>query len=428
MERRLLDTARFLYETQVDFYQRFVEAIRETGYRGAIVGSCWWAGSGISHFYNLHSDYVVGFIDRHEYYGGGGVGGRRGFEAHSPLARPGTGSLQEGFTQVADRPFGLSEWIGVNPYPWSADGVAMISVYGMGLQGWDSSFHFASSRGGFTDRLGARWNAMQPVEVGQYPTFARMVYRGDVAEAPIVSKRNVHMPSLAQGRLGFAEEHVALQTADFNAVRGDIPLTALAAGRVVVDFTERFEKTEAFDIDRYRDDGAIRSVTGQLAWTPVESLLDEPLHRQWYDPQGYFTVNTPGTRAVVGFAPRREQTLGNVTITPDNLFAVIALTAHGRDETVDAGGRLILSAVARSLNQGARYFPSHSMALRKRGSGPITLEPVRATIRIDRHGSPTVHLLDHDGRRTGKTLTVRDGTFDIDTGRDKTFYYEVVYK
>ena len=40
-----------------------------------------------------------------------------------------------------------------------------------------------------------------------------------------------------------------------------------------------------------------------------------------------------------------------------------------------------------------------------------------------------VNVLDHDGRRQdGKTLAVRDGGFDIDTGRDKAIYYEVVFK
>jgi hypothetical protein len=237
------------------------------------------------------------------------------------------------------------------------------------------------------------------------------------------------METLAnEGRLGFVEEITQRQTADFNAVRGDIPLSALAAGRVVVRFTEEFEKTQPFDIERYMRDGRIVSTTDQLAWTPVESMLDRPGHRQWYDPQGFFTVNTPGTRAVVGFAPRAPRKLGSVTITPDNLFAVIALSAHEREATIDSARRIIVSAVARSLNTGAKYHPSRSMALIRRGQAPITLEPVRATIRLARPGKPTVYLLDHDGRRTDKTLDVREGTFRIDTARDRTMYYEIVYE
>jgi hypothetical protein len=68
--RRLLDNCLFLHETQNRFYSRFAEAIRGTGYKGAIVGSCWQAGSGVSHYYNLLSDRLAGLVDRHNYSGG----------------------------------------------------------------------------------------------------------------------------------------------------------------------------------------------------------------------------------------------------------------------------------------------------------------------------------------------------------------------
>jgi hypothetical protein len=37
-------------------------------------------------------------------------------------------------------------------------------------------------------------------------------------------------------------------------------------------------------------------------------------------------------------------------------------------------------------------------------------------------------VLDHDGRRTGRTLSVKDGQFTIDGVTDKTLYYEVVFQ
>lgn len=315
----------------------------------------------------------------------------------------------------------------MNPYPWAADGVPIIAAYGMGLQGWDASYEFASGQGAFDAKLGGRWNVMQPVEIGQYPVFARMVHRGDVAEADVVSVRNVHMDSIAEGRLGFVEEVTSLQTADFNAIRGDIPLGALAVGRVAVAFTEEFRKTEPFDLSAHIRDGRVRSVTKQLAWTPADTLLESPSSRQWYDPQGYVTIETDGTVGLVGFAPKGTYALGPVTIEADNFFAVIGMTSRVPDAGIAKADSLLISAVARSLNTGAEYFPSVNMALRKNGDAPILLEPVRAGIRLERRGTPTVHVLDHDGRRTGKTVPVREGRFQIDTGRDRTFYYEVAY-
>ena len=39
-----------------------------------------------------------------------------------------------------------------------------------------------------------------------------------------------------------------------------------------------------------------------------------------------------------------------------------------------------------------------------------------------------VHVLDHDGCRTGRTLAVTDGRFTLDGAKDKAIYYEVVFR
>jgi hypothetical protein len=303
-----------------------------------------------------------------------------------------------------------------------------VAAYGLGLQGWDASYHFACGGGTFTEDKGGRWNTRQPTAMGQYPVFARMVYRGDVKEAPIISRRKVHVPSLRQGRVGF--EHIVEtgQTADFNLISGDVPTDALAAGRVVTEFTDEFEPTKPFDISKYRSDGVVSAVTGQLKWHSAASMLVDPLRRTWREQQGFFTIDTPGTQAVVGFAPNEPHKLSTVTITPRNLFAVVGVTARSQTGTLASDKRLLLSAMARTENTGAEYYPAWTMNPMKRGSGPVRMEPVRATVRIDRPGQAVVHILDHDGNRTGRTLEIKDRTFHLDTGRDASPYYEIVYQ
>ena len=39
-----------------------------------------------------------------------------------------------------------------------------------------------------------------------------------------------------------------------------------------------------------------------------------------------------------------------------------------------------------------------------------------------------VNILDHDGRRTERTLPVTDGQFTLDGAKDKAIYYEVVFR
>jgi hypothetical protein len=64
----------------------------------------------------------------------------------------------------------------------------------------------------------------------------------------------------------------------------------------------------------------------------------------------------------------------------------------------------------------------------KNGGPPILLEPVKAAVTVAGRPIETVHVLDHDGRRTGRTLPVTDGRFTLDGAKDKAIYYEVVFR
>ena len=116
-----------------------------------------------------------------------------------------------------------------------------------------------------------------------------------------------------------------------------------------------------------------------------------------------------------------------VTIATGNLFEVIVVTATEPDAGIADSKRLLVTVMARSENTGMKYDEARQKVI-DRGRAPILLEPVRATITVDRPGEASVHILDHDGRRTRRTLPMTDGRFKIDGSRDKTIYYEVVYR
>jgi len=409
--RRLLDTMLYLYERQNEFYERYVKAIRATGYEGEILASNWQAGRAFSHYYNLHSDALVGMIDRHNYFGGG-----RGSKINNKtmLAVPGSGMLSAGMQQVADRPFSLSEWIHVLPNEWGVEGPAIIGAYGMGLNGWDVSFIFQNrDDGGFLDRLSGRWEPTAPQVLGVFPAVARQIYRGDVAESQVVAKRYVSVPDLHEGKIGFEDE--VKQEWDVKTFDSDkVPARALSVARCVVAFTDTHRPTPEFDITRYVRDGLYSSTTGQLAWKAGADRLD-----------GHITIDTPGTKAVVGFAKGLSFRLGDVIITPENRYAAVYVTARDPDATVAQADELLVVAIARARNSGMKVF--EDSRIMQKGRAPILMEPVRAKIDLGRDGA-TVHVLDHDGGMTDKTLAVRDGRFAIDGARDKTAYYLVRFK
>ncbi len=414
--QRLLDSLKFLYELQCEAYDRYVAAVREAGYDGEILGSNWQAGRALSHYANLHSDYRVGLIDRHNYFGGSRRG-QKEFNNSSMLVRAGSGTLSSGMQQVVDRPFMLSEWIHVFPNEWGAEGPAIIGAYGLGLQGWDASYMFQNrDEGGFSKIVGGQpWDVTAPQVLGVFPAVARQVLRGDVAESDVLAVRNVHVPSLFEGKLGF-DDKVVQGYDDKELDSSKVPARALAAARCVIAFTDTHQQTPVFRLNPHEKDGTIVSSTGQLRWKEGREG----------NTAGYFTMNTPGTRAVVGFAEGRTCELGSVTITPQSRFAAVYVTAREQEGDVDSSRNLLVVAVARARNTDMELGAEENQLL-ERGKSPVLMEPVVASVRIGRPGAPKVILLDHDGRPTGRTLDVHDGAFTIDGARDKTPYYLLQY-
>ena len=422
MATHILDKMRFLYETQLDFYKRFEKAIRDTGYKGVLVGSCWQAGSGLAHFYNLRADYEVGMIDRHNYFGGG-AGGHRLAEGNvknqSMLKSPGSGLLSTGLQQVKDRPFSFSEWMSLVPNEWTAESDPIIAAYGMGLQGWDASFSFATDLPRFSRLLESErhgvYNATSPLHFGLYPVLARMIYRNDVAESPVIATRNVHIPSFKEGKLGFNE--VVKQGYDDKNFTGTVTPEMLAVGRFPVDFTESFKETVIPDVGKFWDKNAknITSATGELNWN--------------YDDKSYFTVNTDATKALVGFAPNKKVELGDWQIETENPFAVIFVTDLSEKGDLSSADKILVTAVARGRNTGMEYeYSGDETVLTKTGEMPLLLEPVKATISSENMDDYEIRILDQDGRVTGRTIDSTNGSFKIDGAKEKTLYYLIIKK
>ncbi|HUC83649.1 MAG TPA: hypothetical protein VL970_00545 [Candidatus Acidoferrales bacterium] len=407
--QRLLDTAQHFHELQDRFYARFVKAIRATGYLGALCGSPWQAPAMLPHYLNLRSDALVGFIDRHNYFGGGLF--------DSMLEHPGSGYLGSGLQQVAGRPFGLSEWIHVYPSLYSAEGPAIVAAYGLGLQGWDASFAFQShsSQHAFADRAGWQpwgvWETDVPTQLGQYPALARMIYRGDVKPGEVISTRRVSRANLATGNFNFSD--TVEQKGDVKTFGGTVPAEALAVGRVLVEFTEQDQPSTFPDLAKFRHDHILVSTTHQLAWAT--------------EGKGFFTVNTPGTKAVVGFADGQTQTLGDLTIELQCPYASLFLTALDKGKTLATTRSALICAVARNCNTGFRYSAGDGKIM-ENGTPPILLEPVKAVVAFADRKIAAVNILDQAGRRTDRTLPVTGGRFLLDSARDRTIYYEVAFQ
>ncbi len=426
IHERLLDNLQFLIEEQKSWYARFDKALEEIGYDGPVTGSCWIAAEGVTHYANLYTDAWVGYIDRHDYMGGGYKGwwittGQA--ERASLTGRPGGGTLDQGFNQVKDRPFALSEWAVVFPSQWRADGTSLVALYGMGLQDWDASYQFAAGDGTWSSTVSrGRWDVNLPDNMGLYPALARMVYRGDIRPGEVISVRRVAIDHMARtGELGFSEQAGAEGfNSDFKTLGGFVPTEALAVGRCIVDFVEKPQPSTGYDVSKAMKDGFLQAGTGQLRW----KVLNEA--------RGYVLVDSAGTKAIVGFAPRGDYSFGDsgekssMQIGLNNHYATVFVTSLQRDKDLSGCESALIQAVARARNSQMRYSEI-GHRLEKMGSAPVVLEPVRSTIRFQRPVK-TVNVLDHDGRRSGRQVPVKNNEVHIDTAVHKTPYYEVIFR
>jgi hypothetical protein len=422
IRQRILDTMEFLIGIQNEFNNQVTAAIRETGYEGLIIGSNWQAGSMGGHFWNLLSDSQVGIIDRHNYFGGIRNGlqlkdGMNPINNASQLDRPGSGLMSSGLQQVRDRAFMFSEWNVVQPNEWYLEGPAILSTYGMGMQGWDVSYIFAGyQKKGFSRTLDdiKKFSIDTPPILGVMPVFARMIRRQDVQESDRIASLNVSENQLRQGNLDF--HHFIDQSHDLKSFDSDkIPTETLAAVRATVRFTDKSQPTDVFQLDEYRRNGGILSSTGQLFWTQNQGKYND-----------YFTINTKGTKGSIGFFQESMTLeLGEITMVRDRGYGAVVVTADEQNKNLLQTQTALIVVMARSRNTGMA-FNEEGTILEKVGQGPILLEPISAKVTFNRD-IRQVRLLDHDGLPTERTARVEGRTLTIDGRVDRTPYYQVIF-
>ena len=407
---RTADQLHFFYTVQSNFYSRFTQAVRGTGYKGAINGGCWQAPNWIAHLHNLRSDWETGFIDRHNY-------------SQDDLKRPGAGIICGALQAAIDRPFSYSEWAGSYRVGTGLD-VAIIGIYGMGLQGWDASMQFASRYPNIIPFLGQHVSMLADnlKSRGQYPALARAIYRGDIREGDPVGIRRVSLQALEKGDVGFTERFVLSGGSNNKVFEGAVPQESLAVGRVGIEFVDGEVKEIITDrsapyIDRKNK--RVVSNTDQLTWDAGG--------------RGFISIDTPGTQGLVGHGMGREHKLGDLTLKVHSPYVQFYVSAVDRDESIADAKHLLITTLGRTVDQGTVFeeYATHPISAPEPHVGPLIVEPVRAEIELKGRKSARVYALDHDGRRQKDAREIpvkktQDGVaFELNGAETKTFYYVV---
>ena len=418
-QAKLGDEIRFLTDLQHEYYTRRMKELREEcGYKAVTVTTA-WITEAIASPANLYCDTAGDMIDRHNYFGGGA--GEHAIKAgmvknETHLAQPGSGILSSGFFQVEDQPFCMTEWTQCPPNQWKAEMAPLFAFYGMGLQGWDASYHFAADG----PRIGDGWPKLSyyctdtPHYIGQFPALAFALAKGHIKAAPLAAARRLKLNSLFTGADPLQQGITASggTGADFKTAAGtQTPNEVLAIGRVTVSFDGK--EPESVDWSKYwdKEKKIVRSMTGELVWDYNRRVV---------------LLQAPKTQAVVGFAGGGggggEYDLPGVKVAVSTPFVSLLFTPLD-DAPLDKSRHILITALARDKQTNAQYSADGSQLIAL-GGPPLLLEPVQAVIMLKGAPPQEVTVLDIYGVPTDKKVKLSGAAFTID-GTYETFYYEV---
>ncbi len=411
---RMGDFIRFLAETQVDGFSLRREQIRGAGFEGVIVSTAWWAG-GEAAAANQWTDSTQDAIDRHT-YAGGMVDGSHGIELgevhqDSHLDGPGSLLMDVGWWQAEHQPFLHTEWTMKPPSWWKAEAVPLYTYYGMGLHGWDASYHFSASkawlRGGWPGQGG--YVSETPHYMGQFPALARAVHEGHLAESEPVAARRL---GLDDAFTGFDLLSQPIEGGGWDPDGGEdtleVPDHVFAIGRITLDVGEGTEASERVDWDAHVDaDGVITSATGELRWDTVNRVV---------------LVDTPSSQGVIGFAGGQTHDLGDFQVSVETEFVSLLFTALD-GLPLSGSGRVLITAMARDRQLGAEYSADGGELLAM-GGPPLLLEPVQALVKVRRQAQDLVGVtpLDEYGVPGSGSVTLLDDSFVIDGSHAAAHY------
>jgi hypothetical protein len=347
---------------------------------------------------------------------------------NDPMVRdPSGGAIAEAaVARVAGKPFVVSEFCEPAPNSFAAEQLPIASGYAA-YQDWDGLLLFAYSPAGpgadgwSTGRLADFFDvANNPLSWPYFISAACVFRRADVAPARV----------WRYGALSQESERAALPQASawnlrLEAASGLRPADALTSGIAVRIDGKASPRSVAPTAG-----APPRSDTGQLTW-------------DWS--KGVFTLDTPRSKAVVGFFPGRTVTLGGFALRLDNEalgFASATLSAiKGEPGAPGSSALLTIAAIARNTSMGLFDYrtrkpldiPPEGVWVSCRpdfGAGPIMAEGVAAaaTLRIGA-GAARVSVTSLDPRGAPARpvpVVIREGTASFSVSTEYgTLWYQV---
>ncbi|MCU0914752.1 MAG: beta-galactosidase [Planctomycetes bacterium] len=424
---RAQDQMRFCLELEDKYWADSVAAMRKAGVKVPISATNWQA-HGFATRVHMLGQSRLDYIDRHGYWDHPqGEGNQKWRIAtalfhNQPMVKAvqadqdtliylGRGNLvtEKAWEQVLGLPMTISEWNTCLPNQYSLEGTGLMAAYGL-LQGWDGLLEFGYFSSDWREALGPGSFDMlaNPPQILQFPAIAALWHRQDIREADVIAE------SLYDDRSVFG----------LDDDRKPVPIAAALIGKVGYRFVPEGRAPIVKDIRPYWDaDRRIaRSTTGELTWNASA---------------GFVTIDTPRTRAVIGFLNTQAHELAGVTLRSRTNFGALYVTALDAEAPIESARRLLVTAVGPARNTDMEYETTSQKSslgipysrLREVGKAPASLEAItgRLEIRSRQAARLRAWTLDVVGRRVREVpLAVQSNTVILDLSASaRTVYYEI---
>ncbi len=414
--RRDQDTARFLLESQMGFYQRSYDYLHELGFEGLVTCSNWHTASAEVLGPLERYSYTAGdFIDRHGYFGCFHKGDNAAWsirDGHTYRDRSGlrfdpeqAGKPKDFNHPVMDihynnLPSMISETAFTRPNRYRTEAPLFYAAYGA-LQGSDSLVHFALDSSRWDVKPGffmQQWTLMSPTQMGQFPAAALIYRRGLISEGAVLADIHLNLDDL----LALSGTPLP-QNAAFDELRlADVPKgTEVAAGNRIdplIHFAGRTSVT-------------IGRTAGRSSLKPLDSLIDRDRQRVRSSTgqiildygRGLMAVNAPQAQAAIGALGKVPKvTLADLQVESDlELGVVTAVTLD--DQPLATSSRILLQVMSEEKNNAFQTVQEGDVKrIVSIGRNPWLVKEITGTVRFQRADAATltVTALDGNGQAT----------------------------
>jgi hypothetical protein len=367
----------FLLDLQKAYYADMIAHLRRIGVRIPITGTNWAAGGAPL----LAANAATDFTDSHTYWYSWSwrVADKR-FMNNSFLGERDTFCRALTTFRTLDKPFFVSEWDHPWPNEWRAESPLHLAAVSC-LQGWSgAAIHTyrydcrenvdqiaapitSDALAGVPYRSGVFDTFNDPAKFGLFYHAALMVRRGDVREGEPAAE--VALPSLwfeppsavGAGPIGAGHVTAVYGAAELGKIGIRLPGAPARAPRQL-GMAEPLLPAGAVEI---------RSDTGEL-YRNLEKR--------------YGLVDTPRTKVAYGFlGAAGDLALKGLRLKVRTDFAVIALSSLS-DAPLAESDNILLTAVGRADNTGARYNADHTVQF-DLGRGPIQVQVIEAELALE---------------------------------------------